>query len=96
MIEGYPDLWTDEFLTARRQDGDPEADQLAEKLFKPGQTKNPFGGRLGYNPILDLADTLTRNAELGFSGRFGNERAPEAIRSGVAEILSPHARARLG
>ncbi len=62
-----PDIWTDEFLTALRQEGDTEADLLAEKLFTPSEDK-PFGGRIGYNPILDLADTLVDSSELALTG----------------------------
>jgi len=48
--------WTDAHLTAMRQVGDPEVDDLVEKLLPKRGTESI--GRLGYNYMLDLADQL--------------------------------------
>ena len=48
--------WTETFLTAMRQVGDPEVDDLVEAVLPKDGSQSI--GRLGYNRMLDLADQL--------------------------------------
>ncbi|SRR5713226_141483 len=57
--------WPDERLDAARLIGDPEVDQLVERVLGPDETFSGVG-RLGYNRLLDIADKLLEAPELGF------------------------------
>lgn len=57
--------WPDELLDAARMEGDPEVDQLVERVLGPQGTFSGVG-RLGYNRLLDIADKLLETPELVF------------------------------
>ncbi len=59
-----PGSFTDEELDATRQEGDPYADDLAEKIFGEGSMNAEPGSRLGYNKLVDIADLLDTDSEL--------------------------------
>ncbi|MEI6714607.1 MAG: oxygenase MpaB family protein [Verrucomicrobiota bacterium] len=83
--------WTDNFLDSARQDADDYGDTLAADIFSsPAITAS---GRLGYNKLISLADTLESDPELMIipGSELATDMAsfPEELRNYYAPMPAP-------